>query len=60
MTRKHLNKLAEELSKVRPAVGSDDYYGWFSAVVAVTEACKAYNPNFDYARFIDACKAFRG
>lgn len=58
MTRRHFRRLAKELAAVRPPANeSRTYAGWRQAVDAVAETCLAFNPDFDWVRFVEACMA---
>lgn len=69
MSKKHFEALAEALAETRPSKNDYDLEEeserlhlsnvraqWNRDVQIVANACAAMNPNFDYQRFIAACK----
>jgi hypothetical protein len=58
MTKKHFKALAEALRETRPdlVIAPLEYkIQWNSDVRAVANACRTFNPLFDYGKFINAC-----
>lgn len=49
MTRKHFNAFAKALLTI------SDTYQRAQAAALIADICKAANPNFDRARFMEAC-----
>ncbi|MDI3304627.1 MAG: hypothetical protein QJR04_25095 [Burkholderia multivorans] len=50
MTKKHFEALAREIAAI------ENEYARHAAALAVMRACMQFNPNFDCARFLSACK----
>jgi len=59
MSRKHFNAIAKAFAASRPVdESSSDYRQWENDVREVTNAISDFNVNFDYPRFIDACRTW--
>ena len=60
MTKKHFKKLAEMLRRTTPNINYDvdgrAYIQWQRDCQAVAEACREFNYQFNYIKFIDACE----
>lgn len=58
MSKKHFEALAAALNGVGPLsedTTSKQAIQWLSDVDAVADVCASFNPNFDRARFLQAC-----
>ena len=61
MTRMHFKALADVLKATRPDSESTDlvtmakFEQWIIDARAIADTCGRFNPQFDRARFLDAC-----